>query len=164
MVCRETGYKVLNDGSATHIDRGTGAESCIDLTIIDENLKERCKWEVLNELESDHKPILITIEGKREGLNERVKRTWAWRKANWEKFKEELEKRRTKRKEGSLKRMIEVFNEEILEAATSSIPKTKAAWANRPYWSDELTKLTEKKAKLRKREDRRMEGGEQRNE
>ena len=74
----------------TCVDRRTGRESAPDVTAVTGNLVGRCKWEALEELGSDHKPIVIELEGAVEGRKEERRLAWAWKKADWGKYKEEL--------------------------------------------------------------------------
>lgn len=46
--CEENEYVVLDDGSKTCIDRGTGGESTPDVSLASKEVSGRCKWEVLN--------------------------------------------------------------------------------------------------------------------
>ena len=50
---------VLNNGSSTFTHTGCNTPSLLDITLLPEHMVPKCVWEVLNELSSDHLPILI---------------------------------------------------------------------------------------------------------
>ena len=53
---------LLNDGSITRVDKGTGAGTHIDLTFVSPKFSAISKWVVLDDnLGSDHLPICTTI-------------------------------------------------------------------------------------------------------
>ena len=66
--CNSNEFKILNDESSTHIDRSGRGEGAPDISIVNKEIAGRCKWEILEEMGSDHKPILITMKCHREGL------------------------------------------------------------------------------------------------
>ena len=92
-------------------------EDAPDISIVNKEIAGRCKWEILEEMESDHKPILITIKCHREGIRERPRTSWAWKKADWKKFQETIEEKMQRTLEGSLREKIEKFNEVVITAA-----------------------------------------------
>ena len=61
------------------------------MSLCSEELASRCRWRVVEELGSDHKPIMIEMSGGREELLQRVCTSWAWKRAEWTRFEEELE-------------------------------------------------------------------------
>ena len=53
---------ILNDGTATRINKATGNESTPDVSLIGMKLYGKCNWEVCESIGcSDHVPIKITI-------------------------------------------------------------------------------------------------------
>lgn len=86
---------------------------------------------------SDHIPILIDVEVDREGRRERRITSWAWRKAKWQEFRQELEER--------VNRMTTM----MLEVAKKWIPKKRLACRNRPFWDAELGELRRMRDALR---------------
>ena len=48
----------LNDGSATYIFNSHNTPSWLDITLVPDHMVANCVWEVLNQLGSDHFPIL----------------------------------------------------------------------------------------------------------
>jgi RNA polymerase subunit RPABC4/transcription elongation factor Spt4 len=63
-----------------------------DITTISSNLANQATWETKTSLSSDHLPIIITINTKTNFRLNLSKRTFInYKKANWEKFTEEIE-------------------------------------------------------------------------
>ena len=137
---------VLNTGEPTHMDYHSGTMSHIDLSLATSNLSSKINWSTLNNLMgSDHNPIKLTV-------NETVTRQnssqmkWNLKKADWNSFREELEKTIKDTTIGELN--IDQYNDvvvKILETAASiTIPKMKTGGAGRlkelPYWNEELSR------------------------
>jgi len=119
----ENGYGVLNRGEKTCVDRRTGRESVPDISWASREIADRCNWETTRELSSDHKPIIIELECNREGRRKQVIVSWAWRRAQWDEFREEMERKAVEMKEESISRMVK--NEAILETAKKWISVKK---------------------------------------
>ncbi|MEL7306976.1 MAG: reverse transcriptase domain-containing protein [Pseudomonadota bacterium] len=163
--CEENGYGILNNGRKTCLDRRTGRMSAPDVSLAEEEVLSRCTWRVEEELSSDHLPILIDVQGAREGRRERKILSWAWRRANWEEYCKEMEERAEQLSmEGSLKERVIRWTEVMLETASKWIPKKKVSRRNRPFWDEELDELRKERDRLRgdaqKREEWREKCGE----
>jgi ribonuclease HI len=161
--CEKENFVVANDKSYTHVDRSNGAKSVPDLTLVHVKLKERMSWRTLDEMGSDHRPILMVLMGDRKTREKRKRVTWAWRKADWEKFRKLMEGKVEKMEGETLTDMIKEMQTAMLQAARESIPKKKAADSNRPYWTPELTEMANKRMELR-REGNKMEEWKEMNE
>ena len=55
---------VLGDGFPTHCNRNTGKESAPGINIVHCTMLNKMKWQMRNDLNSDHNPIIKTF---REG-------------------------------------------------------------------------------------------------
>ena len=78
----------LNDGCATYISNCYNTPSWLDITLVPDHMVANCVWEVLNELGSDHFPILTHYKvdnAWRNILNPKPK--WKLKNANWSLFK-----------------------------------------------------------------------------
>ncbi|GBO09475.1 hypothetical protein AVEN_137417-1 [Araneus ventricosus] len=58
------GFIVLNDGSPTHSSYSYNTSEALDVSIISPDLQPLCNWSVLNNIDSDHRPILLEINRK----------------------------------------------------------------------------------------------------
>ena len=76
----------------TLFHRGHGTSSKPDLTLISSDIFQSAGVTVLDDIGSDHAPILITIERKPEGkLKEPRRRYWNFGKANWNQYRAETD-------------------------------------------------------------------------
>jgi hypothetical protein len=81
----------LNDGAATKHDNATGVCSAPDITMISEGLADRANWTVLEDVGSDHLPLLTVLTlGRRTDPALRPMKRWCLRKANWTAYREAI--------------------------------------------------------------------------
>ena len=146
----ENDYAVLNDGSGTCVDRRTGRESVPDVTIVEGSLRRRCKWRATNELGSDHRPIVVEIDCKREQRKKEVRVNWAWKKVDWEKYREELEGASWSGEGLSMREKVEELTSKMIAAAKKSIPTKKVKTSDRPFWDEELEQCRVEREELRR--------------
>uniref|UniRef100_A0A1I8HJM6 Reverse transcriptase domain-containing protein n=1 Tax=Macrostomum lignano TaxID=282301 RepID=A0A1I8HJM6_9PLAT len=147
--CSSTNYRILNSGAHTCIDRHSGRSSAPDLSIASQEIAPRCTWSTLNELGSDHKPILISISTARDTLRATPRFHWAWKKADWSQFRSILEEDCEHLNRGSIKKQVSRLTKGMLKAAELAIPRKKVSIRNKPYWDDELSKLRDHRNALR---------------
>uniref|UniRef100_A0A1I8I854 PHD-type domain-containing protein n=1 Tax=Macrostomum lignano TaxID=282301 RepID=A0A1I8I854_9PLAT len=147
--CSSTNYRILNSGAHTCIDRHSGRSSAPDLSIASQEIAPRCTWSTLNELGSDHKPILISISTARDTLRATPRFHWAWKKADWSQFRSILEENCEHLNRGSIKKQVSRLTKGMLKAAELAIPRKKVSIRNKPYWDDELSKLRDHRNALR---------------
>ena len=78
----------------TLLHRASGTLSRPDLTLVSADLHPHCSMIVLDDIGSDHRPILLQISSnrKREPTNP-TRRSWNYKKANWELYKQKSESR-----------------------------------------------------------------------
>ena len=67
----ETDMSCLNTGKPTAVNRSTGKPSAPDISFIHSALLDKITWKTLDQLGSDHKPILITYEDQLTKVNEK---------------------------------------------------------------------------------------------
>ena len=149
--CDDNEYHFLNSGEETCFDRRTGKGSIPDVTMVAKRVYEGAEWEVLDELGSDHKPILIKVRCKRETKCSMKDLTWAWRRADWDKYKVECEARSEIPLSGGVASKNRQLTAATLEAARLSIPQKVTSRRNRPYWDEELDELNKERNSYRKR-------------
>ena len=149
----ETGRASLNDGTATRYARYQQGPGCSvpDLTIVGSSETDHFTWTTMNELSSDHLPLLITWnkpvaveEGKRF-----VKPNF--RKANWPLYQSLVE--------GEIKQMdpnldaprrLEALVNILKAAAETAVPKKVLRKDEPPWMNAELKALTRERNKLRR--------------
>ena len=88
----DSGMGVLNDGSGTRINRGTGNLSAPDVSIMHQSCLARADWWVGPHLGSDHFPVMIRVELDvlcLKGVKPEPRRNW--KAADMMGFREEVE-------------------------------------------------------------------------
>jgi len=80
----------LNNGNGTRIDVRSNTISCIDITLVSNNIANSCEWKVMENttLGSDHFPILCSINADLDIQGRPSHKKWKFDKADWDKFKE----------------------------------------------------------------------------
>ena len=158
--CEECEYRVLNDGSGTRVAWGSGRESTPDVSLAGRGVQDRCSWRVLNELGSDHRPMIIDVSLQREVRGRGVAWSWAWRRADWGKYAVECEREmRGVRVGGSVAEEVRGLEAAMLGAARASIPLKRVSQYNRPYWDDDLREIQLRRNAARERGIRRSGSG-----
>lgn len=133
-------------------ERRTGKESTPDVTLASAELEGRCKWRVATELGSDHRPIVVEVGMEREVKEEGKSFSWAWKRADWERFQRECDERmrRVEVGKGSLSEQVRGLTVAMVEAAKAAIPLKRVSRFNRPFWDEELTSLQERRNAARR--------------
>ena len=120
----------LNDGSPTRINRGTGGLSTPDVTCVTQDLRNKMKWNVVEEttMGSDHSPIIMELKssGIQTISTTPLKTRWRSKDVNWTDFREEVEAAFPyDHSHLSLSERIAVFNDVLIEAGKEHVGKTK---------------------------------------
>ena len=149
----ENELTVLNDGSPTRVNPATGNESTPDVTLVGKKLKEKCTWEVGEQIgSSDHLPITTTIHKKithqpvmgREGR-------WKRNGVDWSKFRNVVEEKVSKfSEEANLIKRATRFTECLKETAYTEVGKTKPRKTTKIYMTPTVRKALQKRNKARK--------------
>ena len=87
-------FGVANDGTSTRVNLCTGGGSSPDVTLIHQSLMDKVEWSCLDDMGSDHLPILVELEcGVAAVKPVNLGLRWSWRKADWEGYRQEMEHR-----------------------------------------------------------------------
>ena len=139
-LCQSTNLIRLQDefSKPTLLHKAHGTLHRPDLTLVSPDIHSTCCTEVLKGIGSDHLPILISIDmGKQPSQRKRSR--WNFKKANWQKFRRELDTdldiptiTRLDENEGN-----DYITKAILKAAKSSIPRGSVKKYS-PFWTKEL--------------------------
>ena len=81
----------INDGEPTHVHRASGKESAPDISFVHSSLLDKITWETVNDLGSDHKPIILTYEDEMIKVNNKPRFKWKMKDADWESFKNDID-------------------------------------------------------------------------
>ena len=149
-------FSVVNDGSATRVNVGTGGKSAPDITLVHSSWLEKVEWSPTECMGSDHLPILVTIDCQIEAL--KVKRVmelrWNWKRADMVGFATKVDDTLRSLNENHSKSSLEVrashLNRIILESAASSIGKVKASSNSKQWLTREIRDAIKKRNRLRR--------------
>ena len=135
----------------TLFHRGHGTSSKPDLTLISSDIFQSAGVTVLDDIGSDHAPILITIERKPEGkLKEPRRRYWNFRKANWNQYRAETDSEfENLSTEKPLEETYKAICTSILKCARKNIPLGNQR-KYKPFWNKDLEAAVKERRKLRK--------------
>ncbi|GFW82817.1 RNA-directed DNA polymerase from mobile element jockey [Trichonephila clavipes] len=83
-------FSILNDGTATHFSYSYNTKEALDISITSSDLGPSCKWTLLENLGSDHLPILIELK-KRQLVPTSNNKQCIFKKADWQSFAEAVD-------------------------------------------------------------------------
>lgn len=123
----------LNEGGSTHINRSTGGESAPDIAI-GHNITDT-KWCTIEDIGSDHLPIVIEINNTHTNIRNKPHRRSRWKtNGNWAEFQDEIEGKMPMEKCDSYNQHVHNFNKILIAAGKNHIGKTKPksgkSWIN----------------------------------
>ena len=135
----------------TFFHRRHGTCSRPDLTMISSDIFDETSVQVLDDIGSDHKPILISIS-RQQGSKPKEKRRclWNFKKANWQLFRQQTD--RDFEKLPGNKNIEETYKQicdTILKNAKKSIPRGNHK-KHRPFWNKEMETAVKERKRLRK--------------
>ena len=151
--CIRNNSRVINEENHTHTHRSTGNGSSPDITICHKSRTHDTSWKTLESIGSDHLPIKITVNwfSKRPPLN-KVK-TKAWKKADWNKFREITEnifKKWSTKPPKNIWAADVLFRKNILDADAATIPSSFVKRPN-PWWNQRAQEAVKKRNEARKK-------------
>ena len=144
-----------NNGSHTRVSRITGGSSVPDITLASKNLENTIKWNTINDMGSDHIPIVFEICNEKTKTVAAPKKStmrWKRKKVDWDAFTAEIEEKLegTYRRKDNLNLRVENFNKILIDAGWSHVGKTQ------PKRKDQMLSPTVKSA-IKKRNKLREE-------
>ena len=138
----------------THINHGTPthtAGTAPDTSFVSPGLLDKMEWKTVNELGSDHIPIILTYQDDISRVNEKPKYKWRLKDANWEAFAREVEAQIPShyiRK--NVNKMEKRLRKAILKAANKHVRKRKITQTTRACITPEIKTMIERRNKLKK--------------
>ena len=146
-----SGLQVLNDGSATRVNRVTGGLSSPDLSLAPSGWLSRAEWEVLQEGGSDHSPLLCSLDLRPHARTLPVRRVWDWPHADWDGFLAASEARLVDfDASGPLDDVVKRWTGAVLSAAEEAIGRKVLSNSRRPGWSRAVREAIRDRNRLRR--------------
>ena len=167
-ICESTNLSLLQNENSppTLLHRVTKNSYRPDLTMISSDLLNKHSVDVLDDVGSDHRPILISILTPNKKHRKRKTR-WNFKKANWELYNETLESNiktiagnfssteqlkeilYTYTTEEQLQKLNSDITSSLLEASAKSIPRG-CRKNYKPFWNDEINDAVSRREAARK--------------
>jgi hypothetical protein len=143
---------LLNDGSVTRVERGSGGPpSSPDVSFCSKDMPAKREWRVVRELGSDHFPILICFGDRVK--REEVKKVlvWDWKRADWKGYADEVKKRLSKFDWASMKvsDMEATIREVVLRAARTFVGRKRLKHGEESTVGSEVAEAMSKRDALR---------------
>ena len=105
----------------------------------------------MNDLSSDHRPIIVTYRDSIPQVNNRPAYKWRLKKADWDKFRDEVEDNIPMRYEKkNINKTEKLLRKAIIKAANKHIRKKKVTESTKCYLTGEIKEEIRKRNKLRK--------------
>ncbi|XP_055924474.1 uncharacterized protein LOC129956570 [Argiope bruennichi] len=116
-------FMCINDGSPTHSSYSYATNEALDVSFVSADLFPKCKWEVLENIGSDHLPILIELNQSSDAkVVER--KYWNFKKANWDLYGTKIAQAFEQVTPCTeLEGQWSFFRETIISAAKAAIPR-----------------------------------------
>ena len=142
---------ILNKDLPTHFHSATNSFSYIDLSLCSPELLSDFTWDASEDLyHNDHFPTRLSLS---DSTASHVPGHYIYEKADWNLFQDAAVCTRQLESFPSVDEAVEYFNSVVIEAADSSIPKTKGVIRTKPvpWWSTELrAALKERRIAMRR--------------
>ena len=149
----ESDLSVMNDGTSTRLNKGTGGMSAPDVSMCGKSLTGKFEWKVSEAIgSSDHLPIVTTLWeniGHRPVLGTRTR--WRSNQVDWKKFSDAVEVEMSATlEEPDLKARSDRFAKILKDAATLHVGRTKPGKKTRSYLTPAVKAKIKKRNKLRR--------------
>ena len=135
----------------TLFHRPSGKTYRPDHTMVSADISAQCCMEVLEDLGSDHLPILINIPTRKGENAKRREPRWNYSKADWDVFRSKTDEMISRiNNTTSIEKQLSEFTDAVLQAAGHSIPKGSRK-KHQPIWSEQIQEAVNTRRKARKR-------------
>ena len=165
----ENDMACLNDGRPTHVNRqhpntasptdpvdntsnpeSTPGVTSPDVSIAHVSLLDKLTWDVLNDMRSDHQPIIITLNCGVEEVNSTPSYKWNFKRAEWGKYAEAVDKQLpTYYKRMNLNKLEKRFRKTLLKAAKTHIGKKKIDNRSKSIFTKEIKEAIHERNRLK---------------
>ena len=140
----------INNGSPTHTSRSSGTESTPDITLIHASMMNKVSWEKIDDLNSDHHPIMITFKDHIPRVNDRPTYKWKLKDADWASYRIDVERNIPRNyRWKNINKIEKRLRKTIAKAANKHVGKKKVTENNKCYLTEEIKAEIKKRNKLR---------------
>jgi ribonuclease HI len=145
---------ILNDGSVTRVNPGTGGLSTPDVTLADSNIASACTFAVDESMGSDHLPVIVSVccgVAVRPPRESRPK--WRSKGVDWQRFTDALEQRVLAFGSRSMRcviRRIARFSSAVVECAKQHVGKVRPGVRTRPWMTPAVKEAVKRRNRLHK--------------
>ncbi|CAL1544696.1 unnamed protein product [Lymnaea stagnalis] len=161
-LCASTNLKLLQScySKATFTHNSNKVKSRPDMTMVSEDIHNSIEWDVIEDIGSDHLPILLKITCQNANVPTTHKPVecfkWQYNKADWKKFKQVSDIMTSKLQNfiGSIDEQYDLWVDGIINAASVSIPKCTNKTGGKKIKSKSLTSLVKKRNDAKKNKDK----------
>ena len=148
-------FSIMNDGSATRINAGTGGLSAPDVTMVHNDWLDKVEWSTAECMGSDHLPIVVTVDCPVTTLKSPTSELrWNWSKANFAGFTRDVDASVLAAPPSialsSLDFRNKFLTDAIMEAAKANIGKVKATKNGKEWMSREIREAIRHRNQLRR--------------
>ena len=143
-----------NTGEPTRQSRAPPyTRSTPDVTLHHARWTGRVHWKTVEEMSSDHLPIVVDIQTSGRPSRRRAPTRPSYRKADWGIYEETLDREIRNLPDWdnhtSIKAATEQFNRVVTKAAAAAIPKGGRV-CPQPWWTEEIGKAVKRRNRLRR--------------
>ena len=131
----------LNSGEPTQYSKGKDQYSSPDVSMVHSSRLDKFTWKVLDELGSNHKPLLITYEDdiNVQKVNNQAKYKWKINKADWESYTQEIENKLPEQyTRKNINKLEKILRKAITKAAQKHIGVKKVDNRAKPWMTEEI--------------------------
>jgi len=122
-----------------------------DTSISHVYMLDKLKWDVVNDMRSDHQPILIEFDCQVEEVNNTPKYKWRFNRADWKKFGEGTDRGiPTYYRKLGINRLEKKIRKSILRAAQINIGRKKVDNKSNPFFTKEIKEAINERNRLKK--------------
>ena len=132
---------VLNTGESTRYSRNTDSDSAPDVSIVHTSRLDKFTWKVVQDLQSDHRPLIITYEDtfNMPKVNTTPLYKWNLKKADWVSYEQHInDKIPAHYKAKNINKLTNILCKSIVTSANKNIGKKKVDHRTKPWMTDEL--------------------------
>ena len=111
---------------------------------------DKMLWRTEDGFGSDHRPIIITLEGKISKVNDKPNYRWKLSKADWESFAQDIDNNLpTNYRKKNINKLERILRKCILKAANKYVGKKKCNPQNKCWMTEDIKKAIHERNQLR---------------